>query len=98
MRSIVFVFLALTLVGCAQFPVSSKEPMHNDDKSYLKATSLPGLIIPANLANETRLEPLYTVPAGPLPGPESKAINPKPPGMGAVIVEVVEEKPVQEKE
>lgn len=98
MRSIVCIFLALTLIGCAQFPVSSKEPIHNDDKSYLKATSLPALIIPPNLANETRLEPLYTVPSGALPAPGSKAISQKPPGMGVVIVEVVEEQPVREKE
>ena len=89
--------ISTLLLGCSQFPLSSREPMSNNDKAYLEATMLPKLIIPEEVKSTTRLSPLYPIPAGRLPEPGSKAINPFPPGLGQLVVEteVIEVQEVQ---
>jgi len=90
MRLFVLTVVTCSIMGCAQYPISSKEPMRNDDKAYLQATTLPSLIVPDDLKDKTRFAPLYPIPSGALPEAGSKAISPKPPGMGEVIVEEIE--------
>ena len=93
LRLSLLMIISTLLLGCSQFPVSSREPISNNDKAYLKATMLPRLVLPEDIQKQTRFSPLYPIPAGALPEPGSKAISARPPGLGevVVVVETVEE-------
>lgn len=73
--------MAVLLTACA-----GDEMVHKfNDESYLKATSLPAMEIPADLEETTYIEAYYPAPAGQYPDPNKTPISAEPPEMGDLL-------------
>ena len=81
---------------CVGFLLSGCWKNHSVNKfnnaSYMKATSVAPIKIPAELASTTSIEPYYPAPSGKYPEPGAAPISLVPPGLGELVVEKEDEK------
>lgn len=78
-RLMILLSLSLVLLGCASFAQQASRYSKHAEKVYLSSTTVPNLIIPADLQDTTQIYSAYPIPEGPRRTKEEGRFKPWPP-------------------